>query len=294
MFSIIIPLYNKENTIIDTLKSVLSQTYQNFELIVVNDGSLDSSLIKVRAFITETQCQKIILIDKNNEGVSIARNTGLQVAKNEWICFLDADDQWTDDFLDNMYKIIKKYPEAIMYSLQHTTQVNGNEWRRNRSYYKDDFMGYVEDFFKASLIGSIANSSKTCVAKKKLVEIGGFPEGVKSGEDLYVWIELALLGKVAFYNRVCTKINVQVDSSRIGRSESVPYPLIFFSERKEKKRLTIWAMLYLRKIFLAHFIESVNHKQYSNAKKRLNSVEKLFPITVFFMRIILFFTQIMR
>lgn len=95
MFSIIIPLYNKADYIAETLKSVLNQTYCDYEVIVVNDSSTDNSLEVASSF----QDERIHIYTKENEGVSAARNYGIMHAKYDYIAFLDADDIWESDYL---------------------------------------------------------------------------------------------------------------------------------------------------------------------------------------------------
>lgn len=94
--SIIIPLYNKERTIKRTIESVLNQSYRNFEILIVNDGSTDES----ESIVLKIKDERIRLISKNNEGVSAARNTGIINAKGSWILFLDADDILLNNALD--------------------------------------------------------------------------------------------------------------------------------------------------------------------------------------------------
>src|SRR6056300_1045134 len=98
-FSVVIPLYNKEKFIEDTLKSVLNQTFNDFEVIIVNDGSSDNSLSIVEQFKSE----KIRLFTNKNRGLSYTRNFGIKKAKSQYIGFLDADDLWENDFLETVY-----------------------------------------------------------------------------------------------------------------------------------------------------------------------------------------------
>src|SRR5699024_6424946 len=95
MFSIVIPLYNKELSITNTLQSVLNQTFTDFEVVIVNDGSTDNSVEKVEAF----NDPRIRLIHQANAGVSAARNKGIEEANYDWISFLDADDLWMENHL---------------------------------------------------------------------------------------------------------------------------------------------------------------------------------------------------
>src|SRR5687767_2996559 len=95
MITVIIPLYNKEKSILDTVYSVLNQTYKDFELLIINDGSKDNSL-KVVQSISDP---RVVIIDKPNGGVSSARNAGILNAKNEYLAFLDGDDIWHPEHL---------------------------------------------------------------------------------------------------------------------------------------------------------------------------------------------------
>lgn len=278
-FSIIIPLYNKAYSIEGCINSVLLQSYPDFEVIVVNDGSTDNSLSIVSSSFSDEIARGIIkVIDQPNQGVSVARNNGTLTAHSNFICFLDADDEWKPDFLHNMKSLIEDYPEAALYCLQHETKSLNQHPVTNHCYYKNGFRGYVNNFYKASLFGSIANSSKVCVEKEALMHIGGFPENQKSGEDLFVWMELARIYKVAFYNNINVRINVTQDESRIGRDQSIPYPFIYYSQSQNTHKLSHWSKLYLRKIYLSHIKDSLVNKNYDALLYRVTVGRELFPV----------------
>ena len=107
-YSVVIPLYNKEHYIASTLRSVLAQTYPDYEVIVVDDGSTDNSLQTCKT----VQSDKIQIVQQANQGVSAARNKGIELAAGEYICFLDADDAWHPDYLQNIETIVQKYPQS--------------------------------------------------------------------------------------------------------------------------------------------------------------------------------------
>jgi len=106
--SVIIPLFNKKDTIIKALESIFNQTVQPLEIIVVNDGSTDGSV----ELVEQVKHPLTRLINQKNAGVSIARNRGINEAKGDWIAFLDADDFWDNDFLETINKLSNKYPSA--------------------------------------------------------------------------------------------------------------------------------------------------------------------------------------
>lgn len=111
MFSVIVPLYNKEKVILSTINSVLNQTYHNFELIIVDDGSTDKSSEKVKYL----KDPRIKYYYKKNGGVSSARNYGIKKARYDWIFFLDADDYVVENALEHFVYYIKRYPGHKLY-----------------------------------------------------------------------------------------------------------------------------------------------------------------------------------
>ena len=110
-FSIVIPLYNKKDYILKTLRSVLEQSFTDFEVIIVNDGSTDSSL----NLVNKIKDFRLKVYNKNNEGVSVARNYGIQKSTSEWIAFLDSDDEWEPQYLQNIYDSIRKIPTGDVF-----------------------------------------------------------------------------------------------------------------------------------------------------------------------------------
>ena len=115
MISVVIPLYNKEKQIKRTLQSILAQTFQDFEIVIVNDGSIDNSIIEVE----KVKDSRIRLIHQKNAGVSAARNKGIEEAKYELIAFLDADDEWKSKYLEVQYNLYRKYPECDIFACNY-------------------------------------------------------------------------------------------------------------------------------------------------------------------------------
>ena len=115
-FSIIIPLYNKEKFIENTIQSVLGQSFEDFELIVVNDGSTDTSL----ELVNKLKDKRIKTYSISNAGVSKARNFGIQKATSKLIVFLDADDLWKNNHLQELYNLRKAHPHCGLYTMGYT------------------------------------------------------------------------------------------------------------------------------------------------------------------------------
>ena len=110
-FSVVIPLYNKSEHIIHTLESVLAQTMEDFEILVIDDGSSDDSLEMAQ----KVASPKIRIFQQKNQGVSVARNVGIENARGEYISFLDADDVWHADYLQTIDQLTKNYPQSDIY-----------------------------------------------------------------------------------------------------------------------------------------------------------------------------------
>jgi len=196
-FSIVIPLYNKEKFIGQAIESVLGQTISNFELIIVDDGSTDESVNIVKRY-TDI---RIRLIEKKNEGVSVARNVGIKNAIAEYIAFLDADDEWLPDFLETIKNLINKYPEAGGYATSRYQEIENSILEKITyiTFKENQTNSIIENLFRFIVYDKLPiTSSSVCIKKNVFETIGMFPIGVKRGEDLDMWIRLFLKYPIAF------------------------------------------------------------------------------------------------
>lgn len=197
MISVVIPLYNKERQIANTLSAVLSQTYQNIEIVIVNDGSTDNSVGEVK----KLSDSRIRLINQCNAGVSAARNRGIEEARGEYVAFLDADDEWRPEYLATQYRLTQKYPEcnvfACNYEFRNAEGVVKPTVIRKLPFEGED--GILSNYFEvASYSHPPLWTSAVMVRKTAIQAVGGFPVGVKSGEDLLTWAKLAVQNSIAF------------------------------------------------------------------------------------------------
>jgi len=192
-FSVIIPLYNKENFIENTLKSVLSQSFTNFEVIIVNDGSTDRSEEKVFA-IKDT---RIRYFSKKNEGVSTARNYGIFLAKSDYITFIDADDYWYPSFLEEMFQNIHNYPNEKIFTTAIEIETLQNVIPAIYSIEKTGDCQVV-NYFDASSKESVIWTSSAVFYRGVFDEIGNFDVNLKSGQDTDLWIRIGLQYPILF------------------------------------------------------------------------------------------------
>ncbi len=189
--SVVIPLYNKKDTIKRALNSVIEQKYQPEEIIVVDDGSTDGSA----AIVAEMKIANLRLVNQRNAGVSAARNHGSSLASSEWVAFIDGDDEWLPDFLETISELHDAFPGYEVYASAYYAgdyQGNKRQITLNRLPFSGG-QGVLENYFE---VGSCSDpplwSSAICIRKDALQQIGGFPLNVKSGEDLLTWARLAV------------------------------------------------------------------------------------------------------
>jgi len=202
-FSVVIPLYNKEDQIRSTLGSVLEQSFQDFEVIIVNDGSTDSSVDIVSSF----DDQRIRIINKKNEGASIARNFGVQNSNGEYLALLDADDIWFSHHLADLKHLIENFIGCGLYCSAYETSYYSKNIVKGQFFgINHPFEGIVPDYFTNSLIDSIACSSSIAIPKTIFEKYGYFDSDIKSGQDTEFWIRIALKEKIAFTSKISARI----------------------------------------------------------------------------------------
>lgn len=212
-FSVVIPLYNKQNHVKETIETVLHQTFQNFEIVVVNDGSKDES-----AQIVETiKDERIRLIHQENAGVSVARNRGIKEANTEYIAFLDADDIWLPEYLQTIYELIQSHPDAGLYATTYKKRkANGEESAINiQGLPSKEYVGLIPNYFESVVKGeNLVWTSATCIPKKVFIENDiWFPVGEKYGEDQYVWARVAMKFDMAYNTKACSVYEIEAENN---------------------------------------------------------------------------------
>lgn len=218
-FSIIIPLYNKEHFVKATINSALKQSFENYEIIVVNDGSTDNSKDVVKSIKDD----RIKLYNIKNSGVSNARNYGVKMTKSNYIVFLDADDTWKINHLENLKKLLDRFPNCGLYACAYNKQISNLFLK---SIYpkiptEKGWMGIVTNYFESSTIDALAWTSAVMMPKDTFNKLGGFDENITlgAGEDTDLWIKTALNYPIAFSNTT-TATHVQHADNRLSNTNT--------------------------------------------------------------------------
>lgn len=181
--SIIIPVFNGEKTIKETIESVLNQTFSDFELLIINDGSQDSTLQIVSTF----QDSRLKVFSYPNAGLPASRNRGISLAKGEYISFIDADDLWTAHKLESQLKALQENPQAaVAYSWTNHIDESGQFFRPGPD------LTFNGDVYERLLLSDFVGSgSNPLIRTQAFAEVGNFDESLNSAEDWDMWLRLA-------------------------------------------------------------------------------------------------------
>lgn len=163
-FSVVIAVFNKEKYIADTLKSVLAQTFTDFEVVILNDGSTDKSEAEILKF----KDPRIRYFSKENSGASAARNFTIQEAKSEYIALMDADDYWYHFYLEEQNRLLTEFPEESVFATATEIKRNGKIFKNSYSIKTIENDAVVVDYFEASQLDSVLLSISTVLKKKFL------------------------------------------------------------------------------------------------------------------------------
>jgi glycosyltransferase involved in cell wall biosynthesis len=216
--SVVVPLYNKADVLAEALASVLAQAMQDFELIVVDDGSTDGGSATVEAL----QDPRVRLIRQDNRGVSAARNRGILDARGTWIALLDADDVWTATHLTDLLSAAVDTGLIAVFSnlIPESRQVPAIPWTTPSQ--------RVNDYFAFALAngGYPISSSSVLLRRGPLIKSGMFAVGETIGEDIDMWCRLAIRGSFQYVARPSAKYrDTLVSSAARNLSKKARFPL---------------------------------------------------------------------
>lgn len=255
-FSIIIPLYNKEVSIISAIQSVLDQTYDNFELIVVNDGSTDKSRERITG-ITDT---RIRIIDKENGGVSSARNRGINEARFEWITFLDGDDRWDKNYLSLMSELIEKYLGYKFFasSVSHEEVDLG---KKGKSY-------VITNYFELNRRSTYIHTDAVVIHRSCFKKSGMFDERFSKGEDLDLWRRIARYYPVVKSDCVTAWYRLEAENRACNKKFPIENTSLWYIDLNDET-LTPSEVIYLKKQIMRTIIYMFYRRRFTDATKLL-------------------------
>ena len=217
----VIPLYNKAPYIERAVRSVLAQTEQEFEVIVVDDGSTDGGATIVERFADA----RIRLIVQENRGASAARNRGIREANADLVAFLDADDEWYPTFLEAVLDLCRRYPGAGAYAAAYAVY-NPDGGMRVASIAAvppAPWSGLLPNYFQSATLGEPpVSASSVAIPRGVLEEMGGFAEGHWWGEDVDLWGRIAFRYPIAFTWRIGAVYHTDVVCRACTRVQPVP------------------------------------------------------------------------
>ncbi|MCK9267048.1 glycosyltransferase [bacterium] len=274
--SVVIPLYNKVDFIKRALSSVLEQTYENFEIIIVNDGSTDGSEKIVEGY---NDVRIKLLHRPYPSGVSVARNFGIKHSSADLIAFIDADDKWNENFLGTIVRLRKKHPKAGAYSTAFIEK-RSNKCKKPIFWFiprGEEWEGIIPDYFKSCIYGaSPVCSSAVAIPKKIFSDVGFFPEGIKRGEDQDMWARIALNYDIAFSQYVGAIYYKGIQRSGVKKNKCLEgYRVVESLEAALKKKKICpkkakYIKEYANKFILGSAAQCIKAGEIELAKKHLN------------------------
>lgn len=265
-FSIIMPLYNKAPYVRKAVESVVGQTYTDWEMIIVDNGSTDGSS-EIVARITDSRIRIVRLAD--NIGPGAARNRGVAESTAPWICFLDADDWWETTFLEEMAGLIERHPDAGIYGTSYFIVKNGK--KRIAPIGVDE--GFVEGEINycqvyAKTLCMPLTSISVCIPRTVFDATGGFPTNIRLGEDFLLWVRIALNDKVVLLKKPLSNYNQDVNATYRGTHNKKYDPDSFmtfhFDQFKEEEETNKDLKLLLDRIRVYTLMNFRQHNLYPN------------------------------
>lgn len=268
MFSVIIPYYKKRKFIERCLDAVLDQTFKDYEIIVIDDGSHDD----IAELLEQNYSGKVTLIQQQNQGVSAARNAGISAATHDYIAFLDADDYWSPFYLEYNAEVISKEKDIKIIGSYYTRNKSLIEINpKSLSYFK------FKNYFKEAIRNTYFTSSTTIINSVFFEENLGFNKNLKRGEDIDVWLRAVASGGNAVYikNTIvyysdedahqATSSIGDVENTLVGTINTYYHPLL---ENKDNQDLSYFVSKYVYFNLYPYFFNKTQHRKAKEILKR--------------------------
>lgn len=207
--SVIIPTYNREKSIARAVRSILAQTYRNYEVLIVDDGSTDSTRKIVESF-GDDRIRYIYL--EENSGVSHARNVGIQMAECDYIAFLDSDDEWLPEKLEKQMEMMRQMPEnvGLVYCRMSGMRPDGGvSFCPNLGIAKEALEGNMFPFL---LKENVISPQAVLIRRKCLKQSGGFDESLTCIEDWELFLRISQCWQITFMEETLVRVHVSETS----------------------------------------------------------------------------------
>lgn len=230
MISIVIPLYNKAQSIENTIRCIQAQTYQDFEVVVVDGWSQDGSLEIIQRLAEEDRRIRVLMqVDKH--GVTPARNESVAAAKSERIAFIDADDYWEPTYLEALVKLMDDYPEAGLWGLNHGTMVGANKSPHHSAY--TGYRGIIENPW---VKGVPFWTSAIGISKTASDKVGGFDSRIIYGEDIDLWYRIMLEFPCVYEDKVLSYYRIDAENRACEHTFPLKIHIPFYIDKYAKYR----------------------------------------------------------
>ena len=280
MISVVIPLYNKAQSICATLQSVCEQTYTDWECVIINDGSTDKSLEVVQNFVDGLDIEdwRFKIVTQHNQGVCSARNAGIRDAKGEYIALLDADDQWEPTYLEEQVRMVADFPEAALWGINFAELSEGRLIRKLETGLPEGYRGYVEHYFAMpGRISDLYCSSSVVIRREVFDRVGYFDERIRYSEDIDMWYRIIANYPVAFYDRYMVWYFYDAENRAMNRTRLLKYWLPYFVDKYRDplfrhnyafyRWIMRWAAVRIKQIY---FCDPAQHAEAKIASRRLD------------------------
>lgn len=273
MISVVISLFNKEKYIARAIDSVLNQTYRDFELIIVNDGSTDGSVEIVKSY----NDPRIRLICQPNGGESAARNKGIENSKSDMIAFLDADDEYRPGFLEKIINLRKEFPNAGAYATAYEVQYSAQNIcvPKFKAIPHGAWEGYLPNYFESALGPSPVWSSAVSIPKSVFDRIGTFLPVMQRGVDLHMWLRIALKYPIVFSSFIGSRYYCDAEGRMCEKGGSSAAALIknVIEEELKAKKIKPEFVLHLKRyedlLYLKTIYDLISKGNITHAKTLL-------------------------
>ncbi len=199
LVSIIMPVYNGERFIGEALDSILMQSYKNFELIVINDGSTDNTLEILQQYKTRFD-ERLLIINQPNQGQVVAKNKGLNLARGDFISFLDSDDRWHPRKLESQIDLLLKNPSV---GLCYTEAVLIDE-RGNQIGYRTVNPSYIGKCFNKLIMGNCITASSVLLKRECIDKVGSFDTSLTACENWDLWLRISRISELKYIKKPLT------------------------------------------------------------------------------------------